>query len=89
MRRRFRTVQEVAETQQAGRKVLMDLRNGRYHTLNAVGSLVWSVLSDGATLEMVLGCVQEEFETPEEGWAREVESFVEKLWSLNLIRLDD
>jgi hypothetical protein len=41
----------VASTRMEEETVLLDLRGGAYYTLNRVGTAVWDLLHDGATLE--------------------------------------
>jgi len=87
---RFRTADRVVATEQADTTILMDLRSGRYHTLNPVGGLIWSVLATGAPLDRAIARVREEFgDAPEEQLTDDVEEFVRNLLSAKLIRRDD
>lgn len=84
----FRTADNVVARQQAGATILLDLRRGRYYTLNPVSGLIWSVLDGGASMERVIARVREEFDVPDEQIANDVEEFVGSLLSVQLIRRD-
>lgn len=82
----FRPTTTVVATEQADTTVLLDLRNGRYYTLNPVSGLIWSVLTPGASIAHMVSRVQEEFEAPQEEVLTDVEDFVGSLLSAKLIR---
>lgn len=86
---RFRTADTVVTTKQADTTILMDLRSGRYFTLNPVSGLIWSVLSAGASVDRVISQVKAEFDAPEERITADVEEFLESLLSAELIRRDE
>lgn len=86
---RFRTADRVVATEQADTTILLDLRSGRYHTLNPVGGLIWSVLATGASMDRVITRVREEFDAPDEQLTNDVVEFVGNLLSAKLIRRDD
>jgi hypothetical protein len=86
--RRFRTADAVVVTQQADTAILLDLRNGRYYTLNPVGALVWSMFTAGASLESATARVKDEFDAPAEQLTSDVERFVKHLVTAKLIRRD-
>ena len=85
---RFRTVDTVVVTEQADTTILLDLRSGRYHTLNPVGGLIWSILATGASMERVIARVGEAFDAADEQVTDDVEEFVGSLLSAELIRPD-
>ena len=86
---RFRTADSVVATEQADTTILLDLRSGRYHTLNPVGGLIWSILAAGASMDRVITRVGEEFDAPDEQLTNDVEEFVGSLHSAELILRDD
>lgn len=86
---RFRIMDKVVATEQADATILLDLRNGRYYTLNPVGGRIWSLISSGASMDQVLARVKEEFDAPDEQLTNDVEEFVASLLSGKLIRRDD
>lgn len=83
---RFRTAEAVVATRQADTTILLDLRSGRYYTLNAVGGRVWSLLAEGASLGQVMERVTEEFDAPGEQLANDVEAFMRHLLSARLVQ---
>ena len=86
--KRFRTADNVVTTEQADTTILLDLNSGRYHTLNPVGGLIWSVLANGASMENVITRVRGQFGAPDEEVDHDVEEFVGSLLSAKLIRRD-
>lgn len=87
---RFRAAESVTATQQADATILVDLKSGRYYTLNPVSGRIWSILTEGGSLEHATHRVKEEFDTPdEEQLTAEVEEFVRSLLSAKLIRRDN
>jgi hypothetical protein len=45
----------VSEVFEDGEATIIDLRSGTYYSLNPVGSLLWPLLVDGATLDDLVG----------------------------------
>jgi len=86
---RFRTAASVVAAEQADTTILLDLRSGRYYTLNPVSGLIWSVLSAGASIDHVITRVREEFNAPAERVANDVEDLVGSLLSRELIHRAD
>jgi hypothetical protein len=83
--KRFRTAEHVVSTQQADRTILLDVRGGRYYTLNEVGGRVWALLSEGATVSAVTERLASEFEVSAEQLSGDVEGFVKLLDRSRLI----
>lgn len=86
---RFRTADSVVATEQADATILLDLRRGRYYSLDPVSGLIWSVLSTGASIDRVITRVKEEFDAPDEQLAKDVQEFIRSLLSSKLISRDD
>jgi hypothetical protein len=85
---RFCAAANVIVTEQADATILLDLRRGRYYTLNPVSGLIWSVLANGASLDRILTVVKEEFDAPDEQLTADVEEFLGTLLAAQLIRKD-
>ena len=82
----FRTADSVIATKQADTTILLDLRSGRYYTLNPVSGLIWSVFATAASVDNVITRVEEEFDAPHEQLTNDVEEFVGALLSAELIQ---
>jgi hypothetical protein len=82
---RFRTAGSVVATEQADTTILLDLRSGRYYTLNPVSGLIWSALATGASMDAVITRVKEEFDAPDEQVTNDVQELVGSLLSRELI----
>ena len=60
---------DVVATVVEGEAVLLDLRSGRYFSLNKVGTAVWEQMDGKKTLEVVLGAICQRFAVkPEAAW---------------------
>ena len=65
--------------------VLLHLDTAAYHSVNAVGALVWSRLENDATLAEVLSGVRSQVENPSEDMDTEITSFLEELEQRDLV----
>jgi hypothetical protein len=71
-----------------GEAVLLDFATGRYFGLNAVGTRVWTLLADGATVDDAVAAVTAEFDAAGDQIARDVEELVGELVSRGLLVTD-
>jgi hypothetical protein len=81
----LRTAGHVVSAQQENATILLDVRGGKYYTLNGVGACIWSLLSDGATVSAIIQRLADEFEVSTEQLSRDVPKFVEQLQDSKLI----
>ena len=65
----------VVSTAQGDQTILCDFKRGMYYTLNDVGSRVWMLLANGATLDALIYAIQQEYAAPQ----NVIESDVSKL----------
>lgn len=61
------------------RTVLLDLRRGRYHSLDEVGTRIWTLLDGGADGPTIAARLGEEFDAPAEQIRRDVDGFLRRL----------
>ena len=54
--------EDVHSTVLDGDSVLLNLRTGRYYTLNAVGSVVWEQCTGACSLASILASISERFD---------------------------
>jgi hypothetical protein len=54
----------VTSATRNGETVLLDVRRGRYHTLNQAGSRVWELLGSGTTREAIVLAMRDEYGLP-------------------------
>jgi hypothetical protein len=62
MRCSFRRAEGVLMTRQGEELVLLDTRAERYYTLNDVGAVAWSALTQPSTCATIVGAIQREFD---------------------------
>jgi hypothetical protein len=59
--------------------VLLDLREGRYYSLNAVGGRIWTRLATGWSLSQIERDLSEAFAVPIQIASRDVSAFIADL----------
>lgn len=65
--------------------VLLDLASGHYFGLNAVGTRIWLLLENGATVDSVAGGVAAEFDGDRDEIARDVVELLTELAARRLV----
>lgn len=70
-----------------GRAVLLDLKAGRYYSLNDVGAKIWSRAEKGMTLSQILVDLQHTYEVPAEKLAADLTAFVRTMEEKGLLRV--
>ncbi len=68
-----------------GEAVLLELRSGRYFSLNETGTRMWTVLLEHGRVERALQALLGEYEVSEDQLKGELLSFVEALASQRLL----
>jgi Coenzyme PQQ synthesis protein D (PqqD) len=79
---------EVLFRELEGEAVLLDLRSQRYFGLDEVGTRIWQLLSELGRREGVLERLLEEFEVDRQTLARDLEGFLARLETAELIEVD-
>jgi len=69
-----------------GEVVLLNVVNGYFHQLNAVGSYLWKRLSEPRTFESLCRQALDDFDADAESCRRDVTAFVLELHSRGLVR---
>jgi hypothetical protein len=68
-----------------GEAVLLDLASGRYFGLNPVGTRIWMLLAEGATIDAVVATLSHEFDGDAAAIARDVDELVTELAARGLV----
>jgi hypothetical protein len=68
-----------------GEAVLLDLASGRYFGLNPVGTRIWMLLAEGATIDAVVAALSHEFDGDAAAIARDVDELVTELAARGLV----
>lgn len=69
--------------------VLLDLKRGKYHSLNAVGAVIWTGLEQGLPLPELERTLATQFEITPETVAVDVAQFLRELKSKRLLDWDE
>lgn len=72
-----------------GEAVVLDLNAERYLGFNAVGTRIWEVLTEAATIDDAIAALLEEFEVTEAQLRADVVAFVQKLLDAGLATVTD
>ena len=70
-----------------GELVMMDIENGSYHNINAVGTEIWEIIKDPITIKEILHLLLERFDVDEQQCYTELIEFLSKLDDYHLIKL--
>lgn len=68
-----------------GEVVLLNTSTGQYYSLDAVGSRIWSLVTPGASRQVVLETLLAEFDVDEARLKADVDALVEQLVAHTLI----
>ena len=82
---RWRHSADVTSTREGDRTVLLDHRAGAYFGLDEVGTRVWELLGEGASLAGVVDALAEEYDAPREMLQRDTTEVVLRLRKSNLL----
>lgn len=63
---------------------MMDIENGKYYTLDEVGSYIWNLLEKPRSVKDIIATLLEEYEVDTETCQEQVLEFVNKLIKANL-----
>lgn len=86
---RIKAVEEHLFSDLEGEAVLLNLKNGKYYGLNAVGVAVWERLQRPATLAEIEAGMLDEFDVAPEVCRREVLAFLTRMLDEELLELVD
>ena len=78
---RLRQSQQVLVTAQGNELVLLDLKRGRYYTLNEVGSRTWALLKLGTTGSAIVETLCSEYDISSAGGEHAVSEDITRLLS--------
>jgi Coenzyme PQQ synthesis protein D (PqqD) len=65
--------------------VLLDLRNGRYYSLNVVATDVWSGLVDGIARDDLIGRLIQKYEQPADRLSTDIDLYIDRLSEMGLV----
>jgi hypothetical protein len=66
--------------------VLLDLKAGRYYSLNGVGAKIWSRAEKGMTLSQIVADLQATYQVPADKLAADLAAFVRNMEEKGLLR---
>ena len=81
----FRAGTDVVVRELEGEMVLLNLASGTYFGLDRVGTRVWQLVEEQATLDRVLAVMREEFDAPADVLERDVLQLVSQLAAQGLV----
>lgn len=82
----FEASKNVVTTEQADMAILMDLRSGRYFTLNPVGGVIWSELAAGSSVDQMTSRLTETYDVSAEQAMLDVQELLGSMLSAKLIK---
>lgn len=88
-KRRYKVVDEHLYSDLKDEAVILNLANGRYYGLNAVGVSIWKALLEPATIGEIESTIMLEYDVDQETCSREVSAFLDKMAEEKLIDIID
>ena len=79
---------DIDTTDLNGEIVMMDLENGRYFSLNGVGSRIWEIIEEPIGINKIVDCLLEEYDVNRNECEENVLEFLGKLDDANIISVD-
>jgi hypothetical protein len=67
--------------------VLLDLKAGRYYSLNGVGAKIWSRAEKGMTLSQIIEDLQATYQVPEDRLTADLAAFVRTMEERGLLHV--
>ncbi len=83
----FEIRNEVRSMDDDAGMVLLDLKAGKYFSLNKVGALIWQQVEQGRPRGQILDAVRKSFDTSETQAQVDVEAFISDLKRKGLLRV--
>ena len=87
--RRLKVIGEHLYSDLRGEAVVLNLTNGNYYGLNAVGRSIWKVLQSPVTTEEIECSLLHDFDVDQETCRREVSAFLLKMLNEKLVEFID
>jgi hypothetical protein len=81
-------VQHVVHATRGGETVLLDVRRGQYYTLNEVGSRVWALVCEGASVTAIEERIREEYDASPERVRADISALISRLVREALVTCD-
>jgi hypothetical protein len=85
---RLNIAAQVMTRDLGGETVILNLAQGAYHSLNAVGSRVWQLIAEGLTLGEICQAMLAEYEVPRAQLEQDVFDLGQVLLSKQLVQID-
>ena len=86
---RVRAVKEHLYSDLKDEAVILNMENGKYYGLNAVGVSIWKAIQQPATIEQIESAVMQEYDVDHETCHNEVVLFIRKMAAEKLIEIVD
>lgn len=83
---RYMPSEAVMASQVGDEVILLDLRGGIYHSLNAVGTPIWTGLTNGKSQPEIVDALVAKFDVTPAVAANDVRAFIDHLLTLGLVQ---
>ncbi len=84
-RARITIPDQVLSQDLQGETVILDLKDGQYYGLNAVGSRIWAMLQDGRSPEAIIAALTDEYRISSERARGDLSGFLSVLQTRGLV----
>lgn len=83
----IKVVPDHVSADMAEEAVVLNVKNGVYYGLDAIGATIWKFVQTGATVEQVVNAVTSEYDVDKEQCARDMIDFFTNMESYGLIEV--
>ena len=77
--------QQIIDGELDNNQVMMHLEKGKYFGLNPVGKRIWELIENPKSFSEIIQCLLSEFNVTEEQCTREVQDFLDKAITNDII----
>ena len=82
---KYRRNEQIIDGELDNNQVMMYLEKGKYYGLNPVGKRIWELIEQPRTFQEIIQVLLSEFEVPEEQCVGEVQAFLDKAISYQIV----
>ncbi|MEH7439030.1 lasso peptide biosynthesis PqqD family chaperone [Neobacillus drentensis] len=72
-----------------GEKVMLSISNGKYYNLGEMGGVIWDIIKNPISLNQLIVILMSEYEVEKRECEQQVFTFVDLLYSEDLIKIID
>lgn len=89
MARRYKAITEHLSCDLNGEAVILNIKNGKYYGVNAVGASIWAAMQNPVSFDDIRFSLLEEYAIDEATCQKDISVFLERMTEENLVEIFD